>query len=139
MSYCRQNKSGYNICHTDQVPACGPGLEYMLGDFPAQRNTNHHVRGDGQCAEVVWTFAGFSMGEWSLVSFTAYAAIFIWQLTRRSWLMSLINGVLILLVCQCAGEAIKSYFGLSLPGPAIGMFILFIGLVLYQDVPEAVA
>lgn len=53
--------------------------------------------------------------------------------------MSLINGVLILLVCQCAGEAIKSYFGLSLPGPAIGMFILFIGLVLYQDVPEAVA
>lgn len=53
--------------------------------------------------------------------------------------MSLINGVLILLVCQCAGEAIKSYFGLSLPGPVIGMFILFIGLMLYQDVPEAVA
>ncbi len=53
--------------------------------------------------------------------------------------MSLINGLLILLVCQCAGEAIKAYFGLSLPGPVLGMFILFIGLMLYRDVPEAVA
>ena len=53
--------------------------------------------------------------------------------------MSLINGLLVLLVCQCAGEAIKAYFGLSLPGPVLGMFILFIGLVLYQDIPEAVA
>ena len=53
--------------------------------------------------------------------------------------MSLINIVLVLLVCQCAGEAIKSFFSLSLPGPVIGMFILFIGLVLYGDVPEAIA
>ncbi len=53
--------------------------------------------------------------------------------------MSLINGILILLACQCAGEAIKNYFGLSLPGPVIGMFILFTGLLLYQDVPKAVA
>ena len=53
--------------------------------------------------------------------------------------MSLINGLLVLLVCQCAGEAIKAYFGLSLPGPVLGMFILFAGLLLLQDIPDAVA
>lgn len=68
----------------DQVPACGPGLEYMLETFPLSETLTTMFRGDGQCAEVVWTFAGFSMGEWSLLGFTAYAAVFIWQLTRRS-------------------------------------------------------
>ncbi|MCP3907396.1 MAG: CidA/LrgA family protein [Oceanicoccus sp.] len=53
--------------------------------------------------------------------------------------MSLINGLLVLLVCQCAGEAIKAWLELSLPGPVLGMFILFIGLMLYQGIPEAIA
>ena len=68
----------------DQVPACGPGLEYMLETFPLSETLTTMIRGDGQCAEVVWTFAGFSMGEWSLICFTGYAAVFIWQLVRRS-------------------------------------------------------
>ena len=51
--------------------------------------------------------------------------------------MSLINGVLVLLLCQCTGEAIKAYFNLSLPGPVLGMFILFLGLCLFGDTPKA--
>ena len=53
--------------------------------------------------------------------------------------MSLINGLLILLLCQCAGEAIKTTWGLSVPGPVLGMLILFIGLCLYRETPKAVA
>ena len=53
--------------------------------------------------------------------------------------MSLISGVLVLLLCQCAGEAIKAYFNLSLPGPVLGMFILFIGLCVNGHTPKAVA
>lgn len=53
--------------------------------------------------------------------------------------MSLINGILILLLCQCGGEAIKIYFNLSLPGPVLGMFMLFIGLCLLGKTPKAVA
>jgi holin-like protein len=53
--------------------------------------------------------------------------------------MSLINGLLILLLCQCAGEVIKTTFALSLPGPVLGMLILFIGLCLYRKTPESIA
>lgn len=53
--------------------------------------------------------------------------------------MSLINGLLVLLVFQCLGEAIKAYFDIVLPGPVIGMFLLFFSLCLYRGVPAAVA
>ncbi len=68
----------------EQVPACGPSLEYMLETFPLGETLMTMIRGDGNCAEVVWTFVGLSMGEWSLVCFTGYAAVFIWQLIRRN-------------------------------------------------------
>lgn len=53
--------------------------------------------------------------------------------------MSLINGLLILLLFQCAGEALKAWLQLSLPGPVLGMFLLFCALCLYRGVPKAVA
>jgi holin-like protein len=53
--------------------------------------------------------------------------------------MSLINGILILLLCQCAGEAIKAYFNISLPGPVLGMLILLAGLLLFKRIPESVS
>ncbi len=52
--------------------------------------------------------------------------------------MSLINGLLILLVFQCLGDALKAYFDLIVPGPVIGMLLLFLGLCLYQKIPQAV-
>ena len=51
------------------VPACGPGLEYMLEVFPFQEALSMILRGSGECAEVQWTFLGFSIPEWSLVCF----------------------------------------------------------------------
>lgn len=43
----------------------------------------------------------------------------------------------VLLVCQLVGEAIVLFSGLPLPGPVIGMVILFVGLVIYGQVPDS--
>ncbi len=53
----------------DQVPACGPGLEYMLDAFPMQKVIAMVLHGSGECATVDWTFAGLSMPVWTLVCF----------------------------------------------------------------------
>jgi disulfide bond formation protein DsbB len=66
----------------EQVPACGPSLQYMLETFPIGQTLRTMITGDGNCAEVVWTFMGFSMGEWSLAWFVGLAAVSLWQLLR---------------------------------------------------------
>lgn len=41
----------------------------------------------------------------------------------------------LLLTCQLAGEAIARTAGVPLPGPVIGMVLLFTGLVVRGDIP----
>jgi len=53
----------------DQVPECGPGLEYMLNRFPLGKALDKILSGSGECAEVGWTFLGLSIAGWSLVWF----------------------------------------------------------------------
>ena len=54
----------------DQVPACGPGLSYMLESMPSWLAVVKKVlAGSGECAEVNWTLFGFSMPEWTLLCF----------------------------------------------------------------------
>jgi protein dithiol:quinone oxidoreductase len=53
----------------DRVPACGPGLEYMLERFPLSQVLGKVLQGSGECAEVGWTFLGLSIAGWSLVWF----------------------------------------------------------------------
>ena len=53
----------------DQVPECGPGLDYLLEVFPLAETLKMVFTGSGECAEVHWTFAGLSIAEWSLVCF----------------------------------------------------------------------
>lgn len=45
-------------------------------------------------------------------------------------------GLLILLVCQLLGELVVMAVGLPIPGPVIGMLILFFGLMAYGEVPD---
>lgn len=47
----------------------------------------------------------------------------------------MIRGLLILLLCQLAGEAVALLFDLPVPGGVIGMLILFLGLILRRGVP----
>lgn len=56
----------------DRVPDCGPGLEYMLEVFPLSRTLEMVFKGSGECAEVQWTFLGFSIPEWMLLVFGVY-------------------------------------------------------------------
>jgi len=50
----------------DKVPACGPGLEYMLERFPLGEALSKIFAGSGECAEAGWRFLGLSIAEWSL-------------------------------------------------------------------------
>ena len=49
----------------------------------------------------------------------------------------MLNFIALLLVCQLIGEVIQKASGLPLPGPVIGMVILFAGLLIRGEVPEA--
>lgn len=51
----------------DQVPACGPGLDYMLQHFPMAEVWQELMHGSGECAEKGWAFLGLGIPEWSLV------------------------------------------------------------------------
>ncbi|OGA39455.1 MAG: disulfide bond formation protein DsbB, partial [Betaproteobacteria bacterium RIFCSPLOWO2_12_FULL_62_13] len=45
----------------NQVPECGPGLEYMISKFPLGQALGKILSGSGECAEVGWTFLGLSI------------------------------------------------------------------------------
>lgn len=68
----------------DQVPACGPTLEYMLQTLPMGEVVANMFKGDGNCALVDWTLLGLSMAEWSLLCFAGLAAAGLWQALRRT-------------------------------------------------------
>lgn len=44
--------------------------------------------------------------------------------------------ITLLLACQLAGEMVARLTGLPIPGPLIGMVILFVGLVIKGTIPE---
>jgi len=56
----------------DQVPECGPGLEYLLDVFPLTEALSLVFRGSGECADVQWVFLGLTIPGWTLVFFTAF-------------------------------------------------------------------
>mgnify|MGYP000940838459 CR=1 FL=1 len=53
----------------DQVPACGPGFDYMIDAFPLSKALSMIFTGSGECAEVDWQFLGLSMPWWTLIAF----------------------------------------------------------------------
>ncbi|OIQ99506.1 disulfide bond formation protein B [mine drainage metagenome] len=53
----------------DQVPACGPGLDFMLKHFPMSEVWQELMHGSGECAAKGWTFLTLGIPEWSLVWF----------------------------------------------------------------------
>ena len=59
----------------DQVPACGPTLEYLMGMLPFTEVVTTILRGDGNCAVIDWSFLGLSLPGWALVAFVAMALL----------------------------------------------------------------
>ncbi len=67
----------------DQVPACGPGIDYMLEVFPLLEVIEMALRGTGDCAKVQWTFLNLSIPGWSLLAFIGFAIIAISILFKK--------------------------------------------------------
>lgn len=67
----------------EDVPACGPGLDYWMQTFPLQDVIQKVLHGSGECAKVDWVWLGFSLPEWTLVLFIGITAVTIWQLVRK--------------------------------------------------------
>ncbi len=53
----------------EQVPACGPGLDYMIETMPFSKMLGKVFHGSGECAAIDWTLLGFSMPVWTLTLF----------------------------------------------------------------------
>lgn len=53
----------------DEVPACGPGLDYMLEIMPLQEVFATVFTGSGECAEIDFMLLGISLPGWTLVGF----------------------------------------------------------------------
>lgn len=67
----------------DSKPACGPDLSFMLDALPLQDVAVLLFKGDGNCAEVAWSFLGLSIPAWTLVAFIGLFGISGWQLLRK--------------------------------------------------------
>jgi disulfide bond formation protein DsbB len=59
----------------DQVPSCGPGLDYLFDAFPVAEAIEMVFTGSGECAEINWSFLGLSMPGWALVWFLLLGAL----------------------------------------------------------------
>ena len=66
----------------DQAPACGPSLDFIFQTFPLTDALSILLRGDGNCAEVVWRFLGLSIPGWTVIIFIALAVS--WLLQSRA-------------------------------------------------------
>ncbi|WP_284041611.1 disulfide bond formation protein B [Vreelandella olivaria] len=53
----------------DQVPSCGPGLDYMMDILPMQEVVAMVLSGSGECAEIDFVLLGLSLPAWTLVGF----------------------------------------------------------------------
>jgi disulfide bond formation protein DsbB len=61
----------------DQVPACGPGLDFMLQHFPMAEVWQELMHGSGECATKGWTFLGLGLPELALAW---YATLGLWAI-----------------------------------------------------------
>ena len=56
----------------DEVPSCGPGLDFILESFPLSNALPMIFKGSGECADVQWRFLTLSISEWALVWFLIF-------------------------------------------------------------------
>ena len=69
----------------DQVPSCGPGLDYWLDTLPMQQVLKEVFAGSGECAAIEWTFWGLSIPEQSLILFSFLILVhllILWRIVR---------------------------------------------------------
>ena len=68
----------------ENIPSCGPPVEYLFDAFPMSEVLAMLLRGDGNCAKVQWEFLSISMPGWVLISFIILSLIGLYQLLRKN-------------------------------------------------------
>jgi len=68
----------------DEVPTCGPGLDYMLENFPMSEVWKELMHGTGECAAKSWTFLTLGIPEWSLFWYALLGAWAVMIALRKS-------------------------------------------------------
>lgn len=68
----------------DQVPACGPGLDFMMDSFPLVEVFDMVLSGSGECADISWSLLGLSMPAWVLIAVTSLGFYAGWVNLQRA-------------------------------------------------------
>jgi len=69
--------------HPPEVSACGPSLEYLVGNLPLGRALPRIFQGYADCTNVDWTFLHLSIPAWSVIWLTGIAATLVVAQSRR--------------------------------------------------------
>lgn len=64
----------------DEVPACGPGLNYWMDTLPIAQVFKEVFTGSGECAVIDWTFLGFSLPQLSFAFFSVLTLFVLFNL-----------------------------------------------------------
>ena len=67
----------------DKVPECGPGLEYLMANFPLQEVLSTILQGSGECAEVQWTLLGMTLPQQTLLLFLFLLLVQVIQFRKK--------------------------------------------------------
>lgn len=68
----------------NEVPSCGPGLNYLVDVLPMRDVLAQVLTGSGECANIDWTFLGLSLPMWSLMFFAVLLVLNLVQLFRKA-------------------------------------------------------
>lgn len=69
--------------HDPLMEGCGPGLNYLVENFPIADAIKKAFMASGDCGEINWTFLGITMPGWSLLWFVLLGAGALWAGFRR--------------------------------------------------------
>lgn len=67
----------------EKVPACGPGLDYLLQVLPLNEVIRDVLIGSGNCAKIDYLLLGITLPSWSLIWFLIFSISGIYQYKRK--------------------------------------------------------
>jgi len=67
----------------DEVPACGPGFDYLIDSFPLSEALRLIFKGSGECASIDWHFLGLTMPAVVLICIVCVGGYGLWANLRK--------------------------------------------------------
>jgi len=67
----------------DEVPACGPSLDYLVDMLPFTELLDVVLKGSGECAAVSWRMLGMTMPMWLMFFFIGCIGLVSWRIYRH--------------------------------------------------------